>query len=197
MRQRIMAGPVGRVVRRLFWAFSRSPWARVDMQVPAAAFGPGSRCQFAEYLRGDSSVSVRSLDDIVEWLRGCKYASDAELFAERDLWQHPAAFETRRRGDCEDFALWAWRKLAEIGIDAEFFVGRVLGGAVGGPTRQHAWVVYRVGGVDYLFEPAASPERMIRRLADVVDEYIPHFAVNGALATSAFVGCLAGAPFGI
>jgi predicted transglutaminase-like cysteine proteinase len=34
--------------------------------------------------------------------------------------EHPGAFERRRRGDCEDFALWAWRKLAEVGVDAEF-----------------------------------------------------------------------------
>ena len=31
---------------------------------------------------------------------------------------------------------------------------------------------------------------MIRPLEDVMDEYVPHFAVNRKLGTSAFVGCI-------
>jgi hypothetical protein len=51
-------------------------------------------------------------------------------------------------------------------------------------------VVYRLEDTDFLFEPAAqSPERMIRRLADVMHDYVPHFAVNRRMATCAFVGC--------
>ena len=96
------------------------------MEVPATAFGPGSHQPFARYFDGESSVGVTSIDDIVDWLGRCEYVSDAEQFHEQDVWQEPCAFERRRRGDCEDFALWAWRKLAEIGVDAEFFVGRVI-----------------------------------------------------------------------
>jgi hypothetical protein len=159
------------------------------MSVPAAAFGPESRAQFAQYFEGESTVRVRSLDDIVAWLLDCEYVTDAELFHEPDLWQHPSAFEQLRRGDCEDFALWAWRKLAEIGIDAEFYVGRVCCGDASADW-QHAWVVYRVNGTDYFFEPAArSRAQMIRLLADVMDDYVPHFAVDRRLRTSAFVGC--------
>src|SRR5207253_2493195 len=113
--------------------------------------------------------------------------SDVELFAEADFWQHPADFERLRRGDCEDFALWAWRKLAEIGIDAEFYVGRIVTDDEE-VVRHHAWVVYRDGGTEYLLEPAAhDAQRMRRPLADVMDEYVPHFAVNHRLATCAFV----------
>ena len=175
---------------RLAWRLGayESPWERVPMRVPATAFGTGSRGHFAQYFEGESSVRVQSVDDIVEWLRGCEYVTDADLFHERDRWQHPAAFEQLRRGDCEDFALWTWRKLAEIGIDAEFVVGRVLGSQVDG---QHAWVVYRVNREDFLFEPAAqSRQRMIRTLAEAKDEYVPHFAVNPRFATTAFVGCI-------
>lgn len=57
--------------------------------------------------------------------------------------------------------------------------------------RQHAWVVYRVNGADFLFEPAArSRAQMIRSLADVMDDYVPHFAVDRRFRTSAFVGCV-------
>jgi hypothetical protein len=167
-----------------------SAWERLAMPVPATVFGPGSQRPFASYFEGESSVQVASIDDIVAWLQGCEYVTDLEQFNQRDFWQHPAAFEQLRRGDCEDFALWAWRKLAEVGIDAEFCVGRVI--CVDRPEidRQHAWVVYRLDGAAFLFEPAAhTPANMIRPLADAMAEYVPHFAVNHRFDTSAFVGC--------
>ena len=161
------------------------------MDVPATAFGPGSLCPFTCYFEGDSHVRARSIDDIVDWLRGCEYVSDLEQFHECDRWQAPCAFEQSRRGDCEDFALWAWRKLAEIGVDAEFYVGRMECDDEPDRDRQHAWVVYRAGLEAFLFEPAAgTADAMIRRLSDVQDDYVPHFAVNRRFKTSAFVGCI-------
>src|SRR6266542_1661198 len=143
----------GGLLRRLLTPFMRfaarlvrreSAWERVTMRVPATAFGPGSQRPFGEYFEGESSVRVGSIDGIVAWLQTCEYVTDLELFHKRDVWLHPGAFERLRRGDCEDFALWAWRKLAEIGIDAEFYVGRVTGGGDPPVDRHHAWVVYRV-----------------------------------------------------
>jgi hypothetical protein len=169
---------------------AESAWDRVPMEVPATAFGPGSRWQFARYFESESRIRVASIDDIVAWLGTCKYASDLDQFHERDVWQSPCAFEQRQRGDCEDFALWAWRKLVELGIDAEFFVGRVVWGEPA-IDRQHAWVVYRTGHDAFLFEPAAGDrERMIRPLSVVRDAYVPHFAVDRRFTTSAFVGCI-------
>jgi hypothetical protein len=167
----------------------RSPWERIVMNVPVAAFGPGSKQRFTHYFEGESSVRVESIDDIALWLLECEYATDTDLFQHGDVWQHPTAFEQLRRGDCEDFALWTWRKLAEIGIEAEFCVGRTLWGEARDVDRRHAWVVYRVGEAEFLFEPAAGKkEQMIRQLAEVMDQYVPHFAVNGRLRTSAFGG---------
>ena len=161
------------------------------MRVSTTAFGPGSRRDFSDSFEGQSQVPVASIDDIVEWLTGCEYVTDLALFQEQDVWQHPAAFERLRRGDCEDFALWAWRKLAEVGVEAEFYVGRVILTDEPDLDRQHAWVVYRAKGTDFLFEPAArNPQRIIRPLSDARDEYVPHFAVNHHLVTSAFVGCV-------
>jgi hypothetical protein len=169
---------------------SDTPWERVPMDVPASAFGPGSRRQFSEYLKGQSSVTASCIDDVAAWLATCEYATDLDQFNEPDVWQEPCVFEQRQRGDCEDFALWAWRKLIEIGIEAEFFVGRV---ACGDPSidRQHAWVVYRQSGDAYLFEPAAHDrQRMIQPWSIVKDRYVPHFAIDHRLVTSAFVGCI-------
>src|SRR5262245_14764413 len=170
---------------------AESPWHRVAVTVPAKAFGPGSRRHFSHYLHGESSVRVDTIDDMVEWLLDCQYVTDVDLFKEGDLWQHPSAFEALRRGDCEDFALWTWRKLGEVGIEAEFYVGRVRFDNEAPGGRQHAWVVYRQGGDEFLFEPAAkSRERMIRLLDEAKDDYVPHFAVDRRFRTFAFGGCV-------
>ena len=162
----------------------------MPIDVPATAFGPGSRCAFSHYFEGTSRVAVASIDDILDWLGTCEYASDIDQFNEPDLWQEPSAFELRQRGDCEDFALWTWRKLIEIGLDAELFVGRVICGEPA-IARQHAWVVYRHAGEVSLFEPAARDRhQMIRPWSAVKDAYVPHFAVDRRFVTSAFAGCL-------
>ena len=185
---------LGLAFSRLVRAASRlgapeSPWDRVALHVPPAAFGPGSQHQFDHYFEGDSRVTVASIDDMVEWLLACQYVSDRDLFHEGDLWQHPTAFEELRRGDCEDFALWAWRKLVEAGVEAEFHVGRVRLGGEPQAGNQHAWVVYRVDGTDFLFEPAArSRHAMIRALDEAMDDYVPHFAVDHRFRTFAFGG---------
>ena len=80
-------------------------------QLHHTQFGAGSRRPFAHYLNGDSRVRVHSIDDICRWLQQCQYVSDSDQFKQRDVWQHPGEFETRKKGDCEDHALWAWRKL--------------------------------------------------------------------------------------
>jgi hypothetical protein len=185
---RRLLSSVKRLAARL--AGRESAWDRVSIRVPERAFGRGSERPFAAYFQGVSSVRVSSIDDIVAWLQTCEYVSDLDLFHERDVWQHPAVFERRRRGDCEDFALWAWRKLAELGIDAEFCVGRVVADGRPEMNRYHAWVVYRVDGTEFLFEPAArTPSNIIRPLAAAMGQYVPHFAVNHQLVTNAFVGC--------
>jgi hypothetical protein len=65
--------------------------------------------------------------------------------------------------------LWGWRKLVELGINAEFYVGRVICDDQPEVDRQHAWVVYRVDGTEFLFEAAArTRSRMIRPLAEAM-----------------------------
>ena len=183
-----LISPLMRLAGRL--AGRDSAWEPVLMPVPAKAFGPGSERPFATYFDGESSVGVASVEDIVAWLQTCEYVSDVELFQKRDVWQHPRVFETMRRGDCEDFALWAWRKLGELGIDADFCVGRVVSRQHPDVDHQHAWVVYRIDGTTFLFEPAArTPSYMIRPLEEAMDDYVPHFAVNHRFETNAFVGC--------
>jgi len=157
--------------------------------VPATAFGRGSRHDFAWYFDGESAVSVASIDAIQDWLLGCEYANDAALFHESDFWQHPCTFEELRRGDCEDHAIWAWRKLVELGIDADLVSGTVLhdDGERGG----HVWVVLRDGGATFVLECVAkSKALMLRPLAEVRAVYRPEFGVDRDRRPYVFNGAL-------
>jgi Bacterial transglutaminase-like cysteine proteinase BTLCP len=68
-------------------------------------------------------------------------------FGKDDYWQPPEQFEQRKKGDCEDFALWTWRQLVSMGYDARFLAGR--SGRYG---KGHAWVEYFQDGRCFLVE---------------------------------------------
>lgn len=100
------------------------------------------------YLSQPLSVQCRTIADLRRFLLTCNYVSDEELFGKPDYWQPPEDFEKRRKGDCEDFALWAWRQLLNMGYDARF-----VGGSAGRYGSGHAWVEYRQDGKWFLVEP--------------------------------------------
>lgn len=83
-----------------------------------------------------------------KFLAGCEYVSDIKLFDEDDYWQPPEEFEKRKKGDCEDFALWTWRQLLNMGYDARF-----IGGSCGRYGEGHGWVEYCQDGKWFLVEP--------------------------------------------
>ena len=185
------------LIRRLLDAVVRAagasadPWERLDAEAPLEAFGPGARREFAWYLTGESAVRVQAGAEVRDWLLGCEYVRDEHQFADADVWQHPCDFERGRRGDCEDHALWAWRKFIELGYHAELVVGRCAAIEVAG---RHAWVVVRLADELYVVEATArSPEGMIRPLAQVRGEYVPECGVGPDLRPFLFAGAL-GAP---
>jgi len=103
------------------------------------------------YVSQPLSVKCKTIDDVRRFLRGCEYVSDKELFDKDDYWQPPEEFEQRKKGDCEDFALWTWRQLLELGYDARF-----IGGSCGRYGGGHAWVEYFQGEKCFLVEPLFS-----------------------------------------
>jgi hypothetical protein len=103
------------------------------------------------YVRQPLGLDCKTIGDIRRFLTSCRYVSDQELFGKRDYWQPPEDFETRRKGDCEDFALWTWRQLLNMGYDARF-----IGGSAGRYGEGHAWVEYFQGGKCFLLEPLYS-----------------------------------------
>ncbi len=165
----------------------RDPWRRFDLEPPLRAFGPGAG-DFREYLARDTRVVAATPRDVADWLLGCRYAEDTQLLGEHDLWLHPATFELVRSGDCEDFSLWAWRKLVESGHEAAFVVGmRLIPGA---PRGRHAWVTYHDEGGRYFLLDAVerSLERMIRPVAEVRGHYEPQVGVDGDCRRFVFAG---------
>ena len=153
-------------------------------------FGSGSCRNFPWYMEGESTVPVSVVDDICVWLAECEYVPDEELFNECDFWQHPRTFEHLRKGDCEDHALWAWRKLIELGHPAELFVGQWFAGG-GDRHGRHAWVVFERDGVRLLFEAVSKDQAgMIRPLSDARTEYSPHFSVDHVFTMRSHAGYL-------
>jgi len=145
---------------------------------------------FAWYLGDETGVVVTSVRDICQWLAACEYVRDRELFVMRDFWQHPRTFEQIRKGDCEDHALWAWRKLLELNLDARFFIGEWCdeGGRRHGG---HAWVGFSADGEDWILEPTRrDAARMILPMAHARSRYLPYLSVDGDLRKQAYVGYL-------
>jgi hypothetical protein len=165
-----------------FFASARDPWTRLHLTCAPLAFGAGSTRSFAEYFQGVSRVPARSLPEICEWLRGCECLTDAALFFQEDFWQHPLTFEQIRKGDCEDHALWAWRKLGEIGIPARLTAGRWRGVA-------HAWILLDQADGEKLLETTAKSDPMIRPVdATTRDEYHPALSVDHGFRTFVHAG---------
>lgn len=100
------------------------------------------------YVSQPLTIKCKTMGEIRTFLMGCKYISDQELFGKRDYWQPPEDFERRKKGDCEDFALWTWRQLLDMGYDARF-----IGGFSGRYGDGHAWVEYLQDGKCFLLEP--------------------------------------------
>lgn len=152
-------------------------------------FGAGSRKPFSWYFEGQSTVMVRDVASICDWLSACQYMHDSELFREPDYWQHPLTFEQLRKGDCEDHALWAWRKMVELGIPAELYVGQWR--QDGGRSGFHAWVVFEKDGSTFLLEPVIKDAKRIVKLLDEVRvDYVPHYSVDANFKMCARAGLL-------
>jgi hypothetical protein len=100
------------------------------------------------YVSQPLAVHCQSIEEVREFLVGCKYVSDKELFDKRDYWQPPDDFEKRKKGDCEDFAFWTWRQFMDLGFDA-----RVVFGRHGRYGSGHAWVQFIQDGKCFLVEP--------------------------------------------
>ena len=102
------------------------------------------------YVSQPLTIQCKSLEEVRQFLCGCRAVSDKTLFGKEDYWQPPEEFEKRKAGDCEDFSLWTWRQLLAMGLDARVVFGRAGRYGIG-----HAWVMFFQDGKCFLVEPQA------------------------------------------
>ncbi|MEM7345943.1 MAG: transglutaminase domain-containing protein [Chloroflexota bacterium] len=157
-------------------SYSDIPWRKYHKEIDPNRFGRGSTRSFDWYFSGESLVEVKTVTEICNWLTRCQYRRDNRLFMESDFWQHPVTFEQIRLGDCEDHALWAWRKLAQLGIEAEFVVGHMK-------SDYHAWVFFEQDGQHYLFEATDKRGKIVQPIEKAKDNYLPEYSVNSNFET--------------
>ena len=176
---------ITRVVKTLqrpfFWFLLQTTrnesWQRYKCNVPLHVYGAGSRRKFDWYFEGETDTGEMHLDEMKYWLSHCEYVTDDELFNERDVWQHPITFERLRKGDCEDFSLWVWRKLVDQDMHAEFVAGWTV--HPGELYQGHAWVMFRNDKETFLFDPVAEDQsRMVRKLSEVSEWYVPQVSID-------------------
>ena len=110
--------------------------------------GPHPTFPMGRYVSQPLTVKCKNLAEVREFLRGCKGVSDREQFGREDYWQPPEHFEQSQKGDCDDFALWTWRQLLDLGYDC-----RVVFGQYGRYRTGHAWVQFTSSGDTFLVEP--------------------------------------------
>ncbi|RJP18597.1 MAG: hypothetical protein C4520_14280 [Candidatus Abyssobacteria bacterium SURF_5] len=103
------------------------------------------------YLNRPLSVKCSNLDEVHCFLRQCRYVSDLKQFGQRDYWMPPEDFEIKKKGDCEDFALWTWRQLMALGYEA-----RLVLGTRGRYGSGHAWVTFTDDERIFLVEPCLA-----------------------------------------
>jgi hypothetical protein len=125
------------------------PTFRPDQQRRSRSRFP-STFPIGRYVSLPLAFKCSSLEDLRRFLRTCRGVSDKEQFGKADYWMPPEDFEKSRKGDCDDFAMYAWRQLLEMGYKARFVIGRV-----GDSLEKHAWVSFEEDGKQFLLEPQA------------------------------------------
>jgi hypothetical protein len=108
--------------------------------------------------------------------------SNQEQFGERDYWQPPERFEESKKGDCEDFALWAWRQVLHMKYHARFALGSASRHGDG-----HARVAFEKDGKAYLLEPLSGPVGLTLPRLSVL-RYKPKFSLSWDGAKVSYFG---------
>ena len=176
------------------------PWerTRVPLRPPMPHVGLPSNEALRRYRAGESSVPVRSLDDVLDFLLGCEYEVMAAFRDGSTDWGGlPFVFEYTRRGDCLDHSLWAWRKLTELGYNADLVVGwqgKTLDSVIANSdTPRHAWLLLSLtGGERVLLEPTAKQRADVLRSLRVIpfDEYLPQYGIDARGRAFMFEGAI-------
>ncbi len=90
---------------------------------------------------------------VLAWLKGRAYRSDPELWHEPDHWDDIDGF-LARGGDCEEFAIAAYRLLRESGVPDRDL--RIVLARAPKEGRDHAYVLVEVAGRTMTLDPLSD-----------------------------------------
>jgi hypothetical protein len=142
-----------------------------------------------------SRVDVSSLGDVHAFLHACTYDEERTDGAERN-WMLPSNLEATRRGVCRDFAIWAWRQLADLDESPTLVIGRGRRPADHDPADDtptaghpwpidHAWLHLERDGTTYLYETTGETAAPLLMTLEVAAHhgYRPCYGVDADLQT--------------
>lgn len=165
-------------------------WKWQYKDIPNNFFGPGCKHSFEHYVSGESNIDVNNLDQLCDWLATCDYVADIIKHGKHDYWTHPDDFERERSGDCEDFALWAWRKLKQMNLSAEFMVGKLI--QPDGRIENHAWLMLIENDNRIILETTAkNKQTMLKPFEQYHPYYLPFAAVTAEFRKKAYTSLIA------
>ncbi len=128
-------------------------------------------------LTARSAVEINFLEDMAVFLTSCQYVPDPELHGSADRWQTAEQFEALKKGDCEEFSLWSWKKLLVLGYDARLTLGRFKGGG-------HVWVTLFIEGAAHIYEGTQGLGYSVEPTTTSVQraqDYEPHCSIDARL----------------
>ena len=155
------------------------PWMSFDPLMANVEIGGRKGLIIKDYLNDQSHVAVHSYREIKDWLLTCRYAGDEGQFGSSDYWMLPSEFEQKKRGDCEDHALWAWHKMKALGLHAQFVVGDLLHESFG--LVGHAWLVIDRDGEPFIFDPTWKAAGMEIPWGEAQKRYFPSIGIDTQL----------------
>jgi hypothetical protein len=149
-------------------------WQGIKVDIPQYWI---TRRDFEEILDDDPGKEFESPQQIFNWLRRCRYVTDLKLFGEEDYWQLPSELEKRRKGDCEDFALWAWYHLRKFDSECRFVFGRCNRSWLS--RGYHAWVVFTWRNEPHILDGGRhGKKRILIPAPEARKDYLPFFSVD-------------------
>jgi hypothetical protein len=111
-----------------------------------------------------------NIKELKSFLVECEYIEDSKQYGLEDYWMEPRHFEYKKKGDCEDFALYTWKQLLRMGYEARFVVGTV------GKKKGHAWCTVIVDRKKYIVDPVLAKHSIIPIF--VLKDYRPIVSVG-------------------
>lgn len=90
---------------------------------------------------------------LAAWLASRPYVADRQLRGTEDHWDSLAGF-LAHGGDCEEFAIAAYRLMRDSGLDDDALV--IVLASPDGPGADHAYLLARIGGRVVTIDPLAT-----------------------------------------